>query len=161
MIKTTTELNGKVIRLTVNGLEVSITTYPKKGYEEEFGEEEGINKVTKKYQIVVPITVGNVQILQCINTKTGVKDIYNVQQCKCILSLPISEQIELLYVCGELFVKTMDDEHEKIYDEIGNLIASDQENHITIKFSATEPVISKTNKKTGKTRNYNFEGCSC
>lgn len=112
----------------------------------------------KKYQLVSILKIGNRKFAQCA-TSTGT-DWYNLTICEKILSLEKGVNVRVELVAGEAFFKVVDEDERfaYIYDEVGALIAKEQEpTKIDVVFSAVGACLQKTNEKGDKTL-YTFEG---
>ena len=113
-------------------------------------------KVTKKYRIVTSVTVGRETFLQCLG-KTSI-DVYSVTHCEKICEADRNSKIGFMSVAGEAFVKVDDEENQKIYDSIGNLMASEQCSDLNVVFAGCGACLQKVDKKSGEKHLYTFEG---
>lgn len=114
-------------------------------------------KLKEKYQIINEKTLSDEhKIAQCIGR--GEKVVYSITHCQKICQAPQTASVKYFIVGDELFVKVVDDDKESIYDEIGNLIEADRDNHLSVVFGGCGLLIKKTSKKDGREKLYNFEG---
>ena len=59
---------------------------------------------------------------------------------------------------GEVFVKVEEGENQKVYDSIGNLMASEQCSDLNVVFAGCGACLQKVDKKSGVKHLYTFEG---
>ena len=118
--------------------------------------ESTITKVTKKYQIVTSVTVGRETFIQCLG-KTSM-DVYSVSHCEKICEADKNSKIGFMSAAGEVFVKVEEGENQKVYDSIGNLMASEQCSDLNVVFAGCGACLQKVDKKSGVKHLYTFEG---
>ncbi|MBO5479055.1 MAG: hypothetical protein J6A04_05090 [Clostridia bacterium] len=155
MISNQIEINGRQRRIVVNNNEVIIFYYRQKNVPKTRMEVK-----REKFRILTIFSIGERKLVQCISAK-GEVVFYSINQCCKITSAPVRSKIEFFYVAGEVLIKVTDDEKQSLYDESGNLIATETEYDVTPKFSGCDVVIEKVDKSTQKIYTSNLEGCPC
>lgn len=154
MIKNTIKTEGGYRRIRIHKNEVMISESQK--VIDYNGNE--VTQLKEKYQIVSVISVGEHQMAQCL--KKGEITIFSISKCQILCAnLPKTVEVKFIPVMGEMFVKVSDEEKQYIYDEVGNLVAADDKNDLSVEFAGCGVVLGRTDRKTGKKRLYNFEGC--
>jgi hypothetical protein len=121
-------------------------------------EPEGITtKLSRRYQIITSVTVGDETFLQCLG-RTSI-DVYSINHCEMICTVDKNSKIGFLLVAGEAFVKvTEDNGTQRIYDSISNLMASEKYDDINVVFAGCGACLQKVDKKSGVKHLYTFEG---
>ena len=141
-------------RITVgNDNRVKITTVRGKNPEEN---ETVIKRYERKFQIIVPMTIGNITLVQGLG-KTTI-EVFNINRCLRICQVERGSKIEYLFVGGEIFIKVTDENLQVIYDEVGNIIDKEVEKDLTVIFSGSGPCLQKISRETGRKELYSFEG---
>lgn len=99
---------------------------------------------------------GSTKIAVCVADKC--LDVFSIQYALKICSAKCDARVRFFFVYGEVFIKITEGDTQKVYDEIGNLIESDDKCDLSIVFSGTEPCLQKVDKSSKEKRLYNFEG---
>lgn len=144
-------------RIIVNGNEVEYF------YRQEGNIDHSCEKIEEYrkdvFSFIKVITINNHQLLEGNKKSKKENTIVSISRCKTICKISEKTIVEYIISCEELYVKTTEPEgRQTIYDEEGNLIASETEYNITVIFAGCGNVLQKTNKKDGKSKLYSFEG---
>lgn len=143
-------------RITISGTKVEISISQK---EVDSGANANIDtKFSREYDGINMVSLsGKHKIAYGISKECT--DIYNIEECQIIYRVPQIARIESFTIIGdELFINIIEGDKESIYDERGNLIEADRENHLDVVFGGCGLLIKKTSKKDGCEKFYNFEG---
>ncbi len=152
------EQSGVVRELDVNNNEVKILTYSSEKCNKN-SEDLGSTTFSAIYTKCSTFEAGGRKLLEII-TETE-KIIISFDLCRKIVSVPCSAQTKYYYVAGEIFVRVANGTKQYIYDELGNMIDSDEECELNVKFGGCQPVITKKNRKTKKFYQTTIEGYAC
>lgn len=143
-------------RITISGAKVEISISQKEV--DSSIKANNDTKFSREYDSISEISLsGKHKIAYGISRECT--DIYNIEECQMIHRVPQTARVDSFIIIGEeLFINVIEGDKESIYDERGNLIEADRENHLDVVFGGCGLLIKKTSKKDGREKFYNFEG---
>lgn len=108
------------------------------------------------YDVVTPYFIGEHKFVEARNASS--LDVFSIDNCKLICQVSRDALTNYKRASGEFFVIIrLPDETQQIYDEIGHLIASSNDDSIDVVSTGWDPLIKRTDK-SGKVSLWTLEG---